>query len=202
MSRNKPSHQKQLLEAQEREEKTAKSGKQKAPLNFTPHTPTKDELSLYDKAVFTWIAPEYIQHPKSRVWYIAAAIIAGIVVIVDIFTADFTMALAVIVLAVVYMYVHSHHPPKEIKITISKMGIKVGKMVFPYSSIRAFWIFYNPPHISTLNLRVKEHFFSDVIIQLNHEDPVPIREFLCGQIPEWEGKHESFSDLVLRLLKL
>lgn len=173
-------------------------------MNFTPkdgpHTP--QEAALYDKAVFTWMAPEYIQHPKSNIWYMAAAIVAGIVVVLDVITGNYTMAVAVLVFMAVYYYIHLKHPPKNIKITISRMGIKVGNMVFPFSSIQAFWIFYHPPHLTTLNLRVKEHFFSEVIIQLNHEDPVPIREFLCGQIPEWEGKSERLGDVILRLLKL
>lgn len=180
-----------------------KTKKSKKLLNVMPPAPqTVHEKALYDHAVFTWVAPEYIQHPKSKVWFLAAAIIAGIVILIDILTQDYTMALAVVVLAGVYLYIHAHHPPKEIRIIISNMGIKVGSMLFPYTSIQAFWMHYQPPHLTTLNLRVKEHFFSDIIIQLNHEDPVPIRHFLCGQIKEWEGKNERLSDVMLRLLKL
>jgi len=184
------------------EQKTAKGSKK--PLNFTPKDgpETPAHAALYDKAVFTWMAPEYIQHPKSKMWYLAASIAAGIVIVLDILTGNYTMAIAVIVLAAVYYYIHVQHPPKNIKITISRMGVKVGNMIFPYSSIQAFWIIYSPPHITTLNLRAKDHFFSDVIIQLHHEDPVPIREFLCGQVPEWEGKTERLGDIILRLLKL
>jgi len=199
----KPSNtQKDLIEVQQLEEQAADSAQK--PLNFTPKNQpeTPQQIALYDKAVFTWIAPEYIQHPKSKNWYTIAAVIAAIFVIGALLFGDWTMALAIVVLGAVYLYVHAHHPPQDIKITISKMGIKVGNMIFPYTSIQAFWIIYHPPHVMTLNLRVKEHFFSDVIIQLNHEDPVPVREFLCGQIPEWSGKTEKFGDIVLRLLKL
>lgn len=197
--KNKTEHH--LRQAMEREELTAKSAKK--PARFLPAIPdSPQQLAAYDKAVFTWIAPEYIQHPKSKIWYLAAAVLVAAVILFDLLTEDFTMALAVVVLAGVYLYIHSHHPPKDIKITVSRMGIKVGKMIFPFSSIQAFWIIYEPPHITTLNLRVKEHFFSDIVIQLNHEDPVPVREYLCGQIPEWEGKTERTSDILLRLLKL
>ena len=170
---------------------------------FLPPAPqTPQELALYDQAVFSWTAQEYIQHPKSKFWYTAAAIIIASVIVINAFTNNFTMALAVLVLAGVYQYTHSHHPPREIKITVSRMGIKVGKMIFPFSHIQLFWIIHLPPHINTLNLRVKDHFFSDVIIQLNDQDPAELREYLCGQVPEWEGKSERFSDVILRLLKL
>lgn len=198
-------HLHQALEREQHsaEQHTAAEKKKKKLLQVMPQEPqTAHEKALYDRAVFTWTAPEYIQHPKSKNWFLAAAIVVGIIILVDILTQDYTMALAIIVLAGVYLYIHTHHPPKEIRIVISNMGIKVGNMIFPFSSIQAFWMHYQPPHLTTLNLRVKEHFFSDIIIQLNHEDPVPIRHFLCGQIPEWEGKNERFSDVVLRLLKL
>ncbi len=201
MSKTKNATEQKLRDAQNREEKTSKSLKDR--FKVMPDGPkTPQEAALYDKAVFTWIAPEYIQHPKGKGWYMAAAVVVAVFVVGAALTNDLTMALAFIVLASVYLYIHSHHPPKDIKVTISRMGVKVGNMVFPFSSIQAFWIIYNPPHVTTLNLRVKEHFFSDIIIQLNHEDPVPVREYLCGQIPEWEGKNERFSDTVLRLLKL
>jgi hypothetical protein len=196
-----PKTEKNLQEAMKREESSAK--KPRRPLNFTPHGPsTPEELQLYNEAVFTWIAPEYIQHPKGRIWYFVASIVTAIFFIGATITANYTMALAILVFTGVYYYLHKHHPPKNIHITISKMGIKVGNMIFPYSHIKAFWIFYNPPFIKTINLRVKDHFFSDVIIELNNEDPVLIRQFLCGQIPEWEGKNERFSDVLLRILKL
>lgn len=201
MPKNKHKTEHHLRQAMDREQKEHESGKKKA--RFLPVLPDSPQhIALYDKAVFTWIAPEYIQHPKSKAWYLAAGVIAGVIVLLDIITNNYSMGLAVIVLAAVYIYIHTHHPPKDIKITVSRMGIKVGHMIFPYSSIQAFWIIYQPPHVTTLNLRVKEHFFSDVIIQLNHEDPVPIREYLCGQIPEWEGKTERTGDILLRLLKL
>jgi hypothetical protein len=58
------------------------------------------------------------------------------------------------------------------------------------------------PGLKTLNLRVHRQFYSDTIIQLMDEDPAQIRNYLVGQIPEWEGKEERLQDLILRLLKL
>lgn len=190
-----------LSKALKREAKEADGHKQK--LNFSPHGPTlESEMKLYDEAIFEWVAPEYIQHPKGRNWYIAEAVIVALFLLGTVLTANYTMALAIVTFVAVYHYLHEKHPPKEIKITISRQGIKVGDMIFPYTHIQAFWIMYHPPHVKTLNLRVSKRFYSDVVIQLNDEDPAEIRQFLCGQIPEWEGKTERFTDTVLRLLKL
>jgi len=115
---------------------------------------------------------------------------------------NWSFTLAILAFGGVYYYLQEHHPPQNIQITISKMGIKVGSEIYPFTHIQAFWIFYHPPFIKTLNLRVHKKFFSDVIIQLENEDPAEIRRFLSGEIPEWEGKSERFSEVIIRLLKL
>jgi hypothetical protein len=158
---------------------------------------TKDK----NKIIFSWIAPEYIRHQKSARWYVIALSALMFFLLWAFLARSWSMALAIIVFSAVYQFTHAYHPPKNIRIRVSEMGIDVGGMFFPYSHIQAFWIIYKPG-LTTLNLRITRHFFSDVIIQLNGQDPVPLRQYLVGQIAEWEGKDERLGDLFLRLLKL
>ncbi len=154
-----------------------------------------------DHEVLSWEALEYIQHPKGSRWYITAAIVIVVTLLFALVTGNWSMALAVLAFAGVYQYIHTHHPPERTRIRISHMGISVGEMFFPFSHIQAFWIIY-AHGIKTLNLRVARRFFSDVVIQLEDQDPVELRQYLVGQIPEWEGKSERLGDIILRLLKL
>lgn len=147
-----------------------------------------------------WEAPEYIQHEKSRKWYLAAGGAGLGCVIASILTDNLTMALAVIVFGAVYYYMQTGHTPKKIKIRISGMGIYVGEMFFTFGRIEAFWIIYQNG-VKTLNLRVSKRYHSDVVIQLDGQDPAPVRDFLIRRIPEWEGRQESFGDIILRILK-
>lgn len=173
------------------------------PLNFTPHGPAVEEdLRLYNEGVFAWTAPEYLQHVKSRSWYILEGAAVALLLIYTVLSGNYTMTLALLVLFIVYHYLHIKHPPKNISIVISKMGIRVGKMIFPYDHIQSFWVIYHPPHLKTLNLRIRKDFFSEIVIQLADMDPAPIRHFLCGQITELKGKTERFSETLIRLLKL
>lgn len=153
------------------------------------------------KTVFSWETPEYFRYQRGSTWYIVATILTAAAILWGIFSNNLTMALAVVVLVSVYEYTHRKHPPKIIKIEITEMGIRVGHMVFPYSHIQAFWIIQSNG-LRTLNLRATNHFFSDVVIQLGDQDAAPVRQYLAGQAPEWEGKNERLSDLILRLLKL
>lgn len=156
----------------------------------------------YDKAVFSWTTPEYIQHAKSRTWYIIEAFTVSLLLLFSVISSNYTMSLALVTLVAVYHYLQAKHPPKNIKIIISKIGIKVGNMTFPYSHIQSFWIMYNPPFLKTLNFRAKQHFFVDIAVQLADMDPVPVRHFLSKQIPELKDKTEQWSDAALRFLKL
>lgn len=154
-----------------------------------------------DRVILSWVAPEYIQHQKSARWYqiaIAAVIITSLWAL---FTGNWSMALAIVTFAGVYQYLHKYHPPQEIEIEITMLGIRVGRVFYPYSHIQAFWIIYQPDY-KTLNLRVANNFFYDICIHLTDQDPVPLRYHLVGEIPEWEGKSERLGDILLRLLKL
>lgn len=153
------------------------------------------------EVVFSWSAPEYIQHQKTARWYAIASAIALVFTIGAVLTANWTMAVAIVVFAAVYEFTQRFHPPKIIDIHISELGIHVGHMFYPFSSMQAFWIMIKPG-LKTLNIRVHRQFYSDVVIQLMDQDAAKIRSYLMGQIPEWEGKDERLQDLILRLLKL
>lgn len=153
------------------------------------------------KVVIEWSAPEYIKHERGKKWYMVAGIIAIFAAIWAMISENYTMALAIVVFAVVYEYIQLYHPPKEIKIKIKEMGIKVGDTFYPYSDIVAFWIFYNHG-LKTLNLRIANNMIPNVVIQLQEQDPVELRHYLVGQIREWEGKEERLGDILVRLLKL
>jgi len=154
----------------------------------------------HNRIVLAWTAPEYLHQHKPLAWYIGAALTVLLLITWGYFSNNWTMVLAIVVFAAVYTYLHHYHPPKNIPIEISEMGIRVGHIFHPYSHIQAFWIHYQYG-LKTLNLRVHKQVFSDVVIQLEHQDPVEIRHYLVSQIPEWEGKTERVGEMVLRLLK-
>ncbi len=154
----------------------------------------------HDRIVMEWQTLEYIHHEKSLRWYIAPGIALIALLLWAFWSGNFTMAIALVVFAAVYYYIHNYHPPKTVTITISELGIQVGQQFYPYSHIQAFWIIYDHG-LKTLNLRVTGHWFADVIIQLDNQDPVDIRQYLVTQVPEWEGKQEKLGDMILRFLK-
>lgn len=164
-----------------------------------PHMPT--HAHAFEKVVMQWEAPEYIPHQRGKLWYVLSAITAILLILFGIWTSSWTMALAFIIIVGLYVLTHSHQP-RHIQIAVSEMGLKVGQQVYPFSHIKAFWIVHQPPFINTLNFRTTDGILTDVAVQLSHEDPVPIKNYLARHVPEWEGKQESFHEIVARVFKL
>ena len=162
--------------------------------NREPDTP-------FDESVIEWTAPEYIQHEKGIVWYLFAAVGLVLLCVYAIFTANWTLLVALVVIAGVYYWMHGFNP-KNINVKISRVGIQVNDKRYPYQNIDSFWIIYKPPHIKTLNLKSNSRFLPDITIQLNDQDPSEVREYLASQIREQEGKEETFVDSLIRTLKL
>jgi hypothetical protein len=159
------------------------------------------KTSTQDRIVFSWMSPDYVKHDKSARWYIVAGIVLALLLVWATLSKNWTMFAAFVVFSAVYLYTHAYHPPKDIKIIVREQGIGVGELFFPYTHIQAFWIIYKPG-VKTLNLRITKDYFTDVVIHLNDQDPLPLRQYLVGQIVEWEGKDEQIKDVILRLLKL
>ena len=122
------------------------------------------------QTIMTWVSPEYIAHRKGKRWYIVAGIVVVAVVAYALYSGNWSMAAAVIVFTGVYQHTHHYHPPKNMDVLVTDLGIRVGHLFFPYSHIQAFWIIYKPD-FKTLNLRVTGNFWADVVVQLNDQDP-------------------------------
>lgn len=152
-------------------------------------------------ALLEWTAPEFIKHTKGKVWFLVAGGLVAALVLYALWTGSITMAIAFIVLAGVY-YISHHREPKNITIGLSDFGIKVGSRYIPYNQVKAFWIIYNPPFVKTLKLLSTDKILGEMNVQLGDQDPGSIRKIIIKHVPEFEGKEESFVDLVIRLTKL
>ena len=148
-----------------------------------------------------WTAPEFIQHPKGRLWFLLATVVIFALVMDAIWTGSWTMAIAFIMLAGVYTLSH-HRAPVQVKIKITNFDIQVGGRSIPYSDIKAFWILYRPPRLKILKLLTSDKFMSELSLQLDGQTPGPVREVLLKHIPEYEGRRESFVEWLIRMFKL
>lgn len=161
----------------------------------------RSRFGFFERAVLTWKAPQFAHHEKSLLWFVIAGLVAFLLVIYGLRTNGWTFSVAVIVFAGTYYLIHRHAPP-IVDIKISKFGVKIGRHTFPFSNLKSFWIVYEPPFVKKLYLRMDSKFQPDIFISLENADPVEVRRILGTYLHEFTGRHEPFSDVLVRLLKL
>ena len=162
----------------------------------------KRDPTRFDHApVFIWSSPLRRKQHKGWIWISVMSLVVSALLFYGSSTGNWIFVIAIIVAVIAYTADHLESTP-QITNKISEFGIKVGKEGIPYSNIKAFWIIYNPPYVSTLQIRTFNKTMPDISIDLDTQDPAKIREYLTRHVVEWEGKEESFMNLSTRLLKL
>jgi len=161
----------------------------------------KTQEYAHEKAVFEWTAPEYIRYEKDSRWFMIAGVVATGLIFYGVVWGSPFFSIAIAVLVAVYYLQHQKNP-RQIQIKLSYMGIKIDQKFFPFSNLKSFWIVYNPPEVTTLHFKTVKNINAELTIQLAEIDPAPIREFLARQLPEEEGKGESFVDILVRIFRL
>ena len=156
---------------------------------------------LFEKSVISWRAPEYIYHEKSVLWFIFAGIAALGLVIYGLLSGGWTFSVAIIVFAGTYYLFYRNAPP-IIEVKISKVGVKIGKHLFPYDKLKKFWIVYDVPFVKRLYLRTTSRLHPDIFVSLEDMDPSKIKAILKGHIPEKENGSEPFADALVRAFRL
>ena len=92
--------------------------------------------------------------------------------------------------------------PREVTCRIRAEGVQVNRALYPYETLRSFWIFYDPPHHQELSIRSRKAFTGGYIkIPLGNEDPVKIRKILIRFLPE-RKQEEALVDVFARLVGL
>jgi len=145
---------------------------------------------------FSWEALEYERNPKEKSWFLIPAIIAIGLGLFGVFTDNYLFTILVI-LCFFTFYVYANKPPRMIKFKIDVKGIEIDNRQHDYSSLRSFWIFYDPPVEKIISLRSKKTFFPYLRLNLADENPAEIRKFLLKFLPERKHR-ESIIDIWMR----
>jgi hypothetical protein len=161
----------------------------------------KEKDTAFDMSVIEWEAPLFIKHQKGLVWYAVFATICIAAALGAVYYEAWSFAAVIGVFLFTYLLI-DRTKPKNTKIILSEIGIKVGKKIYQYGRIQAFWLVYNPPFVKTLNIRVHNEYLVDITIQLGNQDPSVIHQFLSKKVPELEGKDEGTLNALSRIFKL
>lgn len=157
--------------------------------------------SYYDHSEIAWEAKEYLTPQRGIAWKIVMTLLLLAIFAFGMFYEALSFSIAMLVFALVYYIVH-RKKPQDVEISLSKVGIKVGKRKYPYAKIKSFSLHYEPPYFKALKIRVEGDLAAEIVIQLGEQNPAEVREFLLNKIPELTGRNESLTEIFLRLLKI
>ena len=161
----------------------------------------KVEKVAYDQAIFSWQAPSYLRYERGLAWFVSLFLICGALTAYGYFTNSLTMGAVFAIVPFVLVLEHQKKPKMQ-EVVISEYGIRFGSILIPYSHLKRFWIIHNPPIVDELHLLTENRTHPEVVIQLMGMDPTRVRQFLVTQTYEWEGRHLSFLEALVRILRL
>lgn len=164
-------------------------------------TKTKHNANAFDKALLQFKSCEYPNHEKSLTWFLVAGAVLALLIAYGMSTGSWTFSVALLVFAGTYYLLH-REDSKEFDVKISEMGVKIGRHAFPYSSLKNFWMVYDPPSVSKLYFRPAGRFKPDIFVMLEDAPVEEIRKALSPHVKELADTREPFADAVARILKL
>jgi hypothetical protein len=151
-----------------------------------------------EEILMEWKAREFIQYPRHKSWYILLLVISGILVIYSIIVTNYLFAIIVVMLAIVINTL-TRKEPQMLNIAITTKGVKIDEKLYTYDDdLASFWILYNPPDLKTLNFSRKQRIAPDLVIQLENQNPLKVRELLLDHLTEDVEKEEHPVDKIAR----
>lgn len=145
----------------------------------------------------SWQAPEYHHERKTADWYWAVGIIAVSIGAVSVFLGNTIFAILIIVGAFSLM-LYATRPPETIRVTLDERGVTAGKLRYPYSSLKSFWI--NEHHKpAKLLITAKKTLAPQIVVSLQDVPVEDVHNFLSERLDE-EEQHEPIIQLVMEYL--
>ncbi|MFA5126895.1 MAG: hypothetical protein WC465_02750 [Patescibacteria group bacterium] len=166
-----------------------------------------DEAPDYGEIYAAWEFPEHIKYERGSKWYLTTGIILLALVFLSIYGLNFTMfhlagqaftlsfdrnplfVILLVLFIIVYLYIE-RKDINNIQIMITEDGVVLNDKLIEYKDLDNFYIIYYPPQIKNLYLRPKNLLRPMIIIPLENESPVIIRQALLHYLTEDLSKEE------------
>jgi hypothetical protein len=149
----------------------------------------------------SWKAPSHTHAKRSLLWYLGfAAIFLGLVAFAF-YSKSILMGITFALMLLMLLF-FSNQPSREITYHLTKTGIVIDRMTYPYKIIKKFWIIYHPPQIKTLNFEIAAYLNNRITLQLGKQDPMAVKAFLNQYLQEDLHMEESVTETLARRLKI
>jgi hypothetical protein len=135
------------------------------------------------EAVFSWRHQDFVRYNKNVWWYIISIIVLVLFVWGCIVTRNFLFAIFLVLFYLVTLLFDNRNP-EIIDFAITHDGIKTGNTFHYYKEISHFFVIYQEPGIKNLYFEFRNPLKGRLIVPLDGQNAVAIREFLLGFLKE------------------
>lgn len=147
----------------------------------------------------SWEAEEYIVRNHNVVWYIGLFVV-GIGLAVLAFFLKWWTFLVLVILIIITILTSNLRPPRKIKYTLDKDGLKEGANLHKYEDYKAFGILKEDSHFSAI-LIPKKRFGLSVKVYFPSTSGEQIVDALGSRLPMEEVKLD-FLDKIVNFLRI
>jgi hypothetical protein len=145
----------------------------------------------------SWAVPAYSHDKKTVDWFWGFGIIILASFITSILLGNYYFAV-VLLLGGIMMVFFAHQEPETLYYELNKKGLKIKDKLYPYKTIKAFWIRKNEN--PCLFIKTERFFLPEIKLRINHNVSEKIREiFIAENIPEQEMK-EHLSETIMDII--
>lgn len=145
----------------------------------------------------TWEAPEHHHVEKGGDWFWILGIITIVAVITTFFLGNFLFAILLAVSGFT-MGLIANKEPAVIPFAVSTRGLRVGSILYPYSTLECFYIDEENPHGPQLLARSNRLFMPLIIMPLPEEYVDDIEDILEMKLTE-EHLEEPLAHKILEI---
>lgn len=154
------------------------------------------------QAVFSWQHQDFAPYPKGKRWYLVSAVVLLLFVALSFWQQNYLFGVFLIMFYMVVL-LYENRSPETIEFIITPLGLLAGKKFYPWRLIDHFFIIYQAQGIKNLYIEFKNPLNGRLIIPLDGQDAVAVRNYLLKFLREdLEREAEPISEQLRRFLKL
>jgi len=161
-----------------------------------------EETQDHGQSLAKWNFPEFIKTERSKSWYFVAFVIFAFLLIYALVTVNFLFAVIIIISAIIIV-MRNRTEPEQVTVELTEDGLAVDNKFYDYDAVRYFYILYKPPELKNLYFEFKAVTKPRLIVPLENQNPLEIRDILNQYLTEnLEKEEEPASEALRKLFKL
>ncbi len=164
----------------------------------------QDEPNIPDfgKIWANWEFPEFIQHSRSGTWFTVMSILLVGMLAYSYLSKNLLFAIILVLFVIIY-FIIERRGPVVIQFAITEDGLLINDKFIEYAELDEFYIIYYPPDIKNLYFQPRNRFKEKIVVPLEDQNPMAIRQTLLKYLAEDLEKEEiPPSESLSRIFKI